>query len=130
MDGFVQHVGPLLEFVAEGELVFDRGKGAKHELGDIGKCVSRANGHAVLSDRSEELAEDVVDVRGGEEVAGEGCSDLGAKLLGFEKLLLLAGMKDAKRSMSGGARKAATASVGSFKRAAIGFGGFAGRALL
>jgi len=73
-NGAIQHVGPLLEFVMESKLLFDGGKREEHELAKVGQGVGGARGHAVLRDGSENIAEDIVDVGGGEEVREEASS--------------------------------------------------------
>jgi hypothetical protein len=115
----------LVEFVDEVELPFDGGKREKHDLAKIGEGVGGADGHAVLRDGSEDLAEDIVDVGSGQEVAGDGGGEFGAKLSRFEELLLLARVKDAEGRVVGRPRQTTAAAVGGFKSAAIGFGGFA-----
>ena len=56
--------------------------------------------------------------------------EFGADFLRLHELPLLLGMEDAERRVSGGAREAATAAVGGFKRAAIGVRSFARRSFL
>src|SRR5215472_18909819 len=129
-DSVVQHVVPLGEFVAEAKLMFDVGKGEEHELAEVGKSVGSARGYAVLGDGGEDLAEGIVDVGGGEEVAGESGGKFCADFSRFEELLFLAGMEDAEGSVCGGAGETATAAVRSLKGAAIGIKGFAGRGFL
>ncbi len=129
-DGFVQHIVPLLEFVAEVELFFDGGEREKHDLAKVGKGVGGADGHAVLRHGSENLAEDIVDIGGGEEVAADGRGEFGAELSRFEELLLVARVEDAKGGVAGRAGQTTAAAVGSLKSTAIGVGGFAGRGFL
>ena len=54
-DCFVQHIVPLLEFVAEVEFFFDGWKREEHELAKVGEGVGGAGGHAVLRDGGEDL---------------------------------------------------------------------------
>jgi len=61
----------------ESKLLFDGGKREEHELAKVGERVCRASGHAVLGDGSEDLAENIVDVGSGEEVAGDSDSNDG-----------------------------------------------------
>ena len=129
-DSVVQHVFPLGEFVAEAELMFDVGKGEEHELAEVGKSVSGADGYAVLRDGGEDFSEDMVDVGGGQEVTGEGGGKLRADFARFEELLFFTGMEDAQGSMSGGAGETATAAVGGLEGAAIGICSFACRGFL
>lgn len=126
-DGTAEHFVPLVEIVLKVELFFDHGKGEEHELSNIGEGVAGTGGNAVLSYGSEELAQDKVDVGGGEEIAHDRGRDFGADLLGLQELLLLVGMKDAESRMGGGPRQTTTAAIGSFKRAAIGLEGFSSR---
>src|SRR5260370_5451091 len=120
--GFCQHSVPRLVFVYEGVFLFDAGDGVKHELADVGEDGGVAGRDAVLGQGGEECAEDEVDVGGGHELAGDGGGDLGTEALGFKKLHLVAGVEGTKRGMSGVARHATTASVGSLELAAVGIG--------
>jgi hypothetical protein len=121
--GSVEGFGPLLEFVGEGELLFDVGEGGEQDLAEVGECGGFAEGDAVLCGGDEEFAEDVVDVGGGEKIALEGCGDLGAQALGLEELELFAGVEDAEAGMGGGAEHAAGAAVGELEFAAWGDSG-------
>ena len=126
-DGIAEHFVPLVEIVLKVELFFDHGKREEHELSNISEGVAGTGGNAVLAYGGEELAQDVVDIRGGEEVTRDGGSNFGAEPLGFEELLLFAGVKDAESRMAGGPRQTTTAAIGSFKSAAIGLEGFSSR---
>ena len=75
---------------------------------------------AFLGERGKRLAENVVDVGGGEEITGEGSSELRAELLGFLELLLLAGVEQAQRRVRFVAEHAAAASVGECELTEIG----------
>lgn len=55
--------------------------------------------NAFLGESGEDFAEDVVDVGDGVELAGKG-GKLGSELVGFEKLLFFAGVKDAESGMA------------------------------
>jgi len=66
------------------------------------------------------LAEAVVDVGGGEEIAVEGSGDFVAQALGLEELKLLPGMEGAEGRMGRAAQHAAAAAVGKLKLAARG----------
>jgi hypothetical protein len=92
----------LVEFVDEVELPFDGGKREKHDLAKIGEGVGGADGHAVLRDGSEDLAEDIVDVGSGQEVAGDGGGEFGAKLSRFEELLRCRRARGETRSRESG----------------------------
>jgi len=92
--------------------------------------VGSADRNTVLGDSGEDFAKGIVDVGSGQEVTGDGDGECGADFLRFHELPLLLGMEDAERRVSGGAREAATAAVGGFKRAAIGVRSFARRSFL
>jgi hypothetical protein len=67
-------------------------------------------GNALLGESGEDFAEDVVYVCDGVKSSGKG-SELGGKLVGFEKLLLFAGVKDVERGMAFLAGRAAGACI-------------------
>lgn len=83
----------------------------EHELADVGEEGGVADRKAVLGDRSEELAEDEVDIGGGEEIAANGGSDFRANLMRFEELLLGVCMEGAEGRVIA-AEHAAAAAVG------------------
>lgn len=115
----------MLEFVAESKLPFYVGKRHEQELAEIRARVGGAHWDAVLRSGSKDFAESVVNVGGGQ----EGPSNRGGEFVpdfpGFQELLFLAGVENAERRVGGRAREAATATVGGFKPAAVGFGVFA-----
>src|SRR5260370_1395602 len=76
------------------------------EAGGVG------SGETVLGEGSEELAENVVNVDGGEVFAGGRSGDLPAQLVGFDELALGAGMENAKSGMILVPEHAALAAVG------------------
>lgn len=108
----------MVEFVGEGELLFDVGEGGEHDLAHVGEGEGFADGDAVLGDGDEEFAGDVVDVGGGEEAAVEGGGDFVAEALGLEELKFLAGVEGAERGMGRVAQHAAGAAVGELELAA------------
>ena len=89
----------MVKIVVELELLLDAGKGVKEELADISEEGSVADRKAVLRDSSEELAENEVNIGGGEKIAGERGGDFRAELIRFEELLLGAGVEGAKQRM-------------------------------
>ena len=120
-DGFVLHVLPGLELVLEAVFILEMVEGLEQELGDESEVRGDARLDAVLRDGFEELAEDEVDVGGGHEAAGERGGKFRAELIGFEKLTLGAGVKNAERRMVRLAQHAAGAAVGEPKLAEAGF---------
>jgi hypothetical protein len=68
------------------------------KLGEIGQEPGVANGNAIGGDQLEELADDVLDVGDGFEVAGKG-GELIADVVQFEELLFLSSMEVTKRWM-------------------------------
>ena len=92
----------------------------EQELADVGEEGGVASRKAVLCDGGEELAEDEVDIGGGEEVAGEGGRDFRANLMRFEELPLGAGVEGAEPRMVV-AEHAAAAAVGEVELAERGF---------
>jgi hypothetical protein len=97
--GIVEDFIPVIEFVGEGELLFDVGEGREHDFAQAGEGEGFADGDAVLGDGDEEFAEDVVDVGGGEEAAVEGGGDFVAEALGLDALKFLAGVESAESGM-------------------------------
>lgn len=91
----------------------------EHELGDVSESGGVARRDAVLSEGGEEFAEDEVDVGGGQELPGDGGSELGAEALGFEELQLFASVEKTKGGMIVVAGQTAAASVGGLVGAAL-----------
>jgi hypothetical protein len=118
--GIGKHVLPLFKLVVEFVFLSDAGDGVEEELADVGEQSSVADRNAVLRDGSEELAEDEVDIGGGQEVTGDGGRDFRANLMGFEELLLGASVKRTELGMIA-AEHAATAAVGEGELAERGF---------
>jgi len=121
--GGVEDFVPVLEFVLEGELLFDVRERGEHDLAHVGEGEGFADGDAVLGDGDEEFAEDVVDIGGGEEIAVEGDSDFVAEALGLELGEFLAGVEGAERGMGRVAQHTAVATVGELELAAERVGG-------
>jgi hypothetical protein len=129
LDGIADHLLPGLIAVLEMRFVFDLGKGSEHELADVGEGESGALGNAALRDGGEDFAENMVDIGGGEEVAGEGGRELFAKMRRFQELLLVAGMEGAEGGVIVLADHAAVAAVSERELAELGkidFGTFCG----
>jgi len=96
--GFWRGVGgaysflPLLDAgVNEVGFVLDVFLTVQQELGEIGEIFCPASGNAARGDELKELAEDVIYVGGGAELAGDGFEFLADFFLG-EELLFFAGM--------------------------------------
>jgi hypothetical protein len=111
---------PVVEFVAERELLLDVGEAREHDLAHIGEDGGFAKGDTVLRDGGKEFAEDVVDVGGGEEIAVQGDGNFVAQALGLEDLEFLAGVEGTEGRMERAAQHAAAAAVGKWKLAARG----------
>ncbi len=118
--GVVQDFVPVVEFVVEGKLLLHVGERREQGLAEDGEDSGFAKGDTVLRDGAKEFAEDVVDVRGGEEIAVEGGGNLVAEALGLEALQFLPGMEGTEGRMKRAAQHTATAAVGKLKLAARG----------
>ena len=70
--------------------------GREAYLAEIGEGSGGTLGDAVLGQGGEDFAHDVVDVCGGEEVAGEGGRHFRAQAVGFEELVLGVGVEEAE----------------------------------
>jgi hypothetical protein len=68
----------------------------EHDLAQIGEGGGGALGDAVLGQGGEDFAHDVVDVGGGQEIAGEGGGHFRAQAVGFEELVLGVGVEKAE----------------------------------
>ena len=101
------------------ELGLDSGKRVKHELRNVGERSGFVAGNAILSERSEKLTEDEVDVGTGHEAAGQRGGELDAEAAGFQGLLLFAGVEGAESGMASGTEHAAAAAVESNVAAAV-----------
>jgi hypothetical protein len=103
--------------------MLDGGEAVEEELADVGEDSGVAAGDAVLREEGEEFAEDVVDVAGGLEFAGES-GELGGDAVRFEELVFFAGVGEAEVRVGGRAGEAAFAAVGEGVLAKGGFRGF------
>ena len=100
------------------QFVFDAGDGLEEELAEVAKRLGGLVGDAFFGQSSEDFAEDVVYVGDGVEFAGKG-GELCSELVGFEKLLFLAGVKDAERGMVLLAEHTAGAAVGKLTKTLV-----------
>ena len=82
-------------FVGQIGFVTDMFLAVEEKLSEIGEVFGAAGGDAAVGDEIEEFAEDVVDVGGGAELAGDGFEFLADFFLG-EELLLFAGVDEAE----------------------------------
>jgi hypothetical protein len=105
---------------SDGLFVLDVFLAEEKKLGEIGEELGVAPGNAIGSDKLEELADDVIDVGGGGEFAGER-GELAADAIQLKELLLFAGVDNAEGGMRFVAEHAALASVGEGKLAERGF---------
>jgi hypothetical protein len=103
------------------EFVFDAGDGLKKELAEIGKRVGGLVRDAFFGESGEDFAKYVVYVGDGVELAGQG-SELGGELVGFEKLLLFAGVEDAEGGMVVFAEHATGAAIGELAETLVSVG--------
>jgi hypothetical protein len=122
-EGAAKGLFPGGEALGDGDLVLDGGEAVEEELADVGEDGGVAARDAILREESEESAEDVVDVAGGLEFAGEG-GEFGGDAVGFEELALFAGVDEAEVRVGGRVGQAAFAAVGEGVLAESGFRGF------
>src|SRR2546425_1177067 len=87
-EGVVDEVAPEVGILGVDDFMLNLRHGVEKELAEVSEDGGVANRETVLSDGGEELAEDVVDVDGGEVFAGGRRGDLPAELLGFQELAL------------------------------------------
>ncbi|MGA2484348.1 MAG: hypothetical protein ABSF92_14675 [Candidatus Acidiferrales bacterium] len=92
------------------DFAFDGFQAVQEQLANVGEQGGVARGDASLGDEGEEFSEDVVEVVGGLELAGEG-GEFGANAVGVLKLALLAGVVEAEGGVSLRAGHAALAAV-------------------
>jgi len=121
--GVVDHAAPGFVGIDEGMFFFGEGQGVEHDLAEVGQGGGGALRDAVLSQGGEYFAEDVVDVGGGKEIAGEGGGDFRSQFGTFQELLLVAGMEGAESGMRFHSEHAALAVVGEGVLAKVGAGG-------
>jgi hypothetical protein len=118
--GIVEYFVPVVEFVAEGELLLHVGEGREQDLAEEGEGGGFAKGDTVLRGGHKKFAEDVVDVGGGEQITVEGGGNFGAQALGLLELKFLPGVEGTEERMDRAAQHAAAAAVGEAKLAARG----------
>jgi len=116
----VDEVAPEIVILGVDDFILDFRDGVEKELAEVSEDGGVAHRETVLGDGGEELAEDVVDVDGGEVFAGGRRGDLPAELLGFQELALGEGMEDAESGVALLAEHAAFASVGELEPAEMG----------
>jgi len=119
-EGIVDEVAPEIVILGVDDFILDFRDGVEKELAEVSEDGGVANRETVLGDGGEELAEDVVDVDGGEVFAGGRRGDLPAELLRFKELALGEGMEDAESGVALLAEHAAFASVGELEPAEMG----------
>ena len=101
------------------DFAFDGFEAVEEQLADVGEEGGVARGDAVLGDQSKEFTQDVVEVVGGLELAGE-AGELGGDTVGVAELLLSAGMVETEGGVGVRAREAAAAAVREAEEAAGG----------
>jgi hypothetical protein len=111
-DGAIEHVFPSVEFIVKFVFVLDITEGVEQEVAYVSEDGGVAGRDTVLHEGGEEFAEDEVDVRGGQEVAAERSSELGAEAMGFEDLLFLVSMEKAEGRVILLTQHAALAAIG------------------
>jgi hypothetical protein len=111
-EGIVDEVAPEVGILGVDNFVLDFRDGLEKELAEVSEDGGVASGETVLGDGGEELAEDVVDINGGEVFAGGGSGDLPAQLIGLDELALGASMENAESGMILVPEHAALAAVG------------------
>ena len=100
-----------LDFV---DLGADVGEGLQQKLGNVSQGQGVPARDAVFGDQMEEMAEDMVNVAGGLEVAGMR-SETSGDFFGGEKLTFVARVKQAERRVIGGDGHTAGAAVGEWE---------------
>jgi hypothetical protein len=120
--GAVDHVFPGFAGIDESGFFLGHGERVEHDLAEIGEG-GGALGDAVLGQGGEDFAHDVVDVGGGEEVAGEGGGDFCAKAMRFQELQFGVGVEQPQGRVIFMAKHAAAAAVGEGELAEVGVGG-------
>ena len=112
VNAVVDQVLPSLEGIDEFGFFLGHGQGEEHYLAQIGEGGGGTLGDAVLGQSGEDFAHDVVDVGGGQEIAGEGGGHLRAEPVGFEQLVLGMGVEEAEGCVIPMPEHAALAVVG------------------
>lgn len=108
---------PAFIALGEADFAFDAGNAVEEKLAEVGEGRGGARGDAVGGDKAEELAEGVVDVIDGVELAGKG-GDGGVDLVGFENVALGAGVEGTEGGVGRAAEHGAAAAVGEREGAA------------
>ena len=116
-EGTAERVLPSVVVAGGDNFTLDGGKGLEDELADVSENGGVARRNAVVGEEGEEFSQDVVEIVGGLELAGEG-NELGADAVGFEELLLLAGVEEAEGGVILPADHAAAAAIGAGEQAA------------
>ncbi len=122
-DGAIEHLFPSVEFIVKFVFVFDITEGVEQGVADVSEDGGVAGRDTVLGESGEEFAEDEVDVGGGQEVSRERSGELGAEAIGFEELLLLAGVEKTEGGMVLIAEHAAFAAIRKRELAKMGIAG-------
>jgi hypothetical protein len=103
--------------VVEREFFLDGGDGVKKKLADVREDGGVARRNAVLGDGGEEFAEDMVDVRGSEEIPVVGGGDFCAEAVRFAELEFFAGVEETEGRVIVVTGHAAAAAVNELKLA-------------
>ena len=107
------------------DFMLDGAEAVEKQLANVGKDGDVARGDAFVGKKREELAEDVVDVIGGLELAGKG-GELGADISGLDFVAFEAGVMEAESGMGWATQHAAPMAAGVGEEAAAGIGGIGG----
>jgi hypothetical protein len=118
----VDEVYPGFVGVDEFGFILGHGQGEEHYLAQIGERGGGTLGDAVLGQGGEDFAHHVVDVGGGQEIAGEGGGHFRAQAVGFEELVLGVGVEEAESGAIFMAKHAASAAVGEGELTEVGMG--------
>jgi hypothetical protein len=111
VEGGDDGVVPLGVAAGADEFVLGEMEGLEHGLGEVGESAGGAGLDVAASDGDEDAAEGGVEVVGGEIVAGEKESEIGADFFGGAELGFFLGVVEAEMGMTADARSAATAAV-------------------
>ncbi len=108
----MDEVAPEVGILGVDDFVLHFRHGLEKELAEVSEDGGVASGETVLGNGAEELAENVVDINGGEVFAGGRRGDLPAQLIGLNELALGASMEDAESGVILVPEHAALAAVG------------------
>jgi len=89
----VDEVAPEVGILGVDDFILDLRDGLEKELAEVSEDGGVASRETVLGNGGEELAENVVDINGGEVFAGGRSGDLPAQLIGLNELALGAAWK-------------------------------------